>query len=124
MRAIEKKILACLEAGKEGQHKLSNHDLVTIHLGSKSYRLWGTELYYKSKEGVEYFYFSNHAADTRDCMSATTASRINALMCDKPCSVYRREGKLYERSTGDQILTNCMYKLVDGQLIPMMAVPK
>ena len=120
MRVIEEKILACLDAGKVGTHRLSDHDWVTIYAdGTQSYRLWGTELYHKSCTGEEYFYFSCRAADTCDCMSATTASRISALMYHTPCSVYRRDGKIYERATGNQLLTNREYRVVDGRLVMM-----
>ena len=120
MRKIEERILACLERGKVGQHRLSDHDWVGIYMdGTKSYRLWGTEQYHKSCTGKEYFYFSSRAADTCDCMSATTASRISALMFHTPCCVYRRDGKLYDWATGDQILTDREYELVDGHLVLM-----
>lgn len=118
MRAIEERILACLEKGIVGQHRLSDHDWVGIYQdGTKSYRLWGTELYHKTCDGREFYYFSNRAADTCDCMSATTASRINALMYHTPCSVYRRDGKIYEWATGNQLRTNHEYKVVDGHLV-------
>lgn len=118
MRAIEKQILSCLAAGIRGLHQLSERDLVTIYAdGTKSYKLWGTELYHMNCGGEEYFYFSNRAADTPDCMSATTASRINALLYHTPCSVYRRKGKLYDQHS-HIVHTNCMYKIVDGILVP------
>ena len=83
MRAIEKKIMDTIKAGKVGLYRLSCRDSVEISENEIKVYLWDNLIFYKSGDVIR--------LSSCGWVSNTTKSRLNALLSDYQLSIVQKK---------------------------------